>query len=139
MIVVSGISMRVKSIAITLLVLAALMAVYVMPCYAAEITLPNVNQLFDMSPTAWTTSTYPAFTDTASGAYLYNAQAPTLPTISTTDLGQISSIKYSPVFDMSPGAFSLSTYPTFTNSGELTNANTGLGATMISAAPMISV
>jgi hypothetical protein len=130
--------MRVKSIAITLLILAALMAVYVMPCYAAEVTLPNVNQLFDMSPSAWTTSTYPAFMNTASGAYMYNAQAPTLPTVSGTDLGKLSSINYSPVFDMSPGAFSFSTYPTFTDSGQLTNADSDLGVPMISAAPMIS-
>jgi hypothetical protein len=130
--------MRVKSIAITLLVLTALTAVYVVPCCADAISVPNVNQLFDMSPSAWTTSTYPAFMNTASGAYLYNAQAPTLPTVLGTDLGQVSNTNYSPVFDMSPGAFSFSTYPTFTDSGQLTNANSDLGVPMISASPMIS-
>ena len=123
--------MRVKSIVITLLILAAVLAVYAIPCYAAEITVPNVNQLFDMSPSAWTTSTYPAFMDTASGTYLYNAPSMTLPTISTSGLGKISSISYSPIFDMSPGAFSLSTYPAFTDSGQLTNMESSLGAPMI--------
>ena len=127
MIITPGISMRVKSIAITLLVLAALMAVYVVPCYADEISMPNVSQLFDMSPSAWTTNTYPAFMNTASGTYMYNAQAPTLPTVSSTDLGQVSGVGYTPVFNMAPGSWSYDTYPAFTDSGALTDIQTDLG------------
>ncbi len=93
-----GIGMKLKGILLTLLILASLAA----PCAAQ-----NFRPLFDMS--RWTTDTYPAFGTTGT---LYDAKSPTTPSVST-DLGQVRGVKYSPIFDMSPGAWSFNTYPAF--------------------------
>jgi hypothetical protein len=112
-----GIDMRVKSIAITLLVLTSLFVLCIVPGYALELTQPKMKPLFDMSSSAWSPDTYPAFTNTGS---LFNAQTPDLPTASGTDLGQVSGVNYKPIFDMSPGAWTFNSYPAFrSDSGSL--------------------
>lgn len=97
-----GIGMKLKGILLTLLILASLAA----PCAA----LVSFKPIFDMS--RWTTDTYPAF---GSSGTLYDAKSPATPSVST-DLGQVRDVNYSPIFDMSPGAWSFNTYPAFTGS-----------------------
>ena len=60
--------------------------------------------MFDLSK--WTTDTYPAF----SHGSLYDAKTPGLPPLSFTG-ASLPAIKYKPIFDMSPGAFSFGSYP----------------------------
>jgi hypothetical protein len=106
-----GIDMRVKSIVITSLVLTSLLVLCMAPGYAMELSQPKIKPLFDMSSSAWTLDTYPAFTNT--GTSLYNAQTPKIPTTSGTDMGQISGVNYSPIFDMSPNSWTFNSYPAF--------------------------
>ncbi len=108
-----GIDMRYKSIAITLLVLTSLVAVCMAQGYALELSQMTMKPLFDMSTQSWSPNTYPAFSGTGSSTLLYNAQTPTLPSTSGTDLGKISDVSYSPIFDMSPNAWTFNSYPTF--------------------------
>ena len=116
--------MRVKGITVMILVFASLMAMCIAPTYAVQ-----VNQLFDLSPQAWTLDSYPAFNDTGATPMLYNAESPTLPTITGpgTDLGQISTVGYSPVFDMSQGSWNFNSYPIFGSDGGLTNSQIDSG------------
>src|SRR5271157_162276 len=124
MILSSGIDMRVKGITVMIIVFASLVAMSIAPVYAVQ-----VNQLFDLSPQAWTLDSYPAFNDTGSSAVLYNAVSPQLPTITGagTDMGQISDVGYTPVFDMSPGSWNFNSYPVFDSSGGLTNSQIDSG------------
>ena len=105
--------MRVKSIVIISLVLTSLFILCIVPGYALELSQPKMKPLFDMSSSAWSLDTYPAFTNTGSSPMLYNAQTPKLPTALGTDLGQVSDVNYSPMFDMSPGAWTFNSYPAF--------------------------
>ena len=91
--------MRVKGIVLTLLILVSL----AVPCTAQISLMP----LFDL--TKWTTETYPVF---SAPGILHDARSPTSDA-TYTDLGQLDTISYSPIFDMSPGSWSFNTYPTF--------------------------
>ena len=103
--------MRLKGLVITLLVLVLLAAVYAVPV-GAQISVPKLSNVFDMSPQSWTLGTYPAFGGSGS---LYNAAMPSFSFSlgQAPKMGSVSTIKYSPMFDMSPGAWNSNTFLKF--------------------------
>ncbi len=93
--------MRLKGILLATLVVAVL---------AVSCGSVDFKPMFDMS--LWTIDTYPAFINGS----LYDARSPAFPSASSGGVG-LQHIKYMPIFDMSPGAFSFDAYPKFTGSG----------------------
>lgn len=90
--------MRLKGILLAALLVAAL---------AVACGSMGFSPMFDMPK--WTTATYPTFVD----GCMSNLPTPVFST-GGIDLQQV---KYSPIFDMSPGSFSFNTFPTFSGSG----------------------
>ncbi len=85
--------MRLRGILLALLLVTPLLAA----CASV-----NFSPMFDLSK--WTLDTYPAF----DSGKLYDAKSPELPSFDG-----MSTIRYSPIFDMSPGSWSFTSFPKF--------------------------